>query len=92
MKSYLMYVLLLPFWILCIQFAFHALSLKGVKKQNECQVLGVIFTTIGIVSLASHDILFTVSGLILIMFGLRMIAVGLDRIDKKIFIDRHEND
>ena len=90
MKSYLMYVLLLPLWVLCIQFTFHAVSLKGAAKQSECQILGVVFTTIGVVSLVSRDLLFTASGLVLMMLGLRMIAIGLDRIDKKIFIDRHE--
>lgn len=88
MQTYLKYVLLLPFWVLCIQFCFHALSLKGVEKQNECQILGIVFTTIGIVSLVSRDVLFTASGLVLMMFGLRMMAIGLDRIDKKTFIDR----
>ena len=43
--------------------------------------------TIGIVSLVSRDIVFVVSGLILIMFGFRMLAISLDRIDKKTFID-----
>ena len=88
MKAYLMYVLLLPFWVLCVQFSFHALSLKGLEKQNECQRLGIFFTTVGIVSLVSRDMVFAVSGLILIMLGLRMISIGLDRLDKKTFIDR----
>ncbi len=61
--------------------------MKGVEKQNECKVVGIAFTTIGIVSLASRDVLFAVSGLVLIMLGLRMMAISLDRIDKKTFID-----
>jgi len=85
-----MYALLLPFWVLCIQFAFHALSLKGVEKQNECLILGIIITTIGIVSLVSRDVVFTVSGFVLMMFGFRLISTGLDRIDKRKFPDRHE--
>ena len=87
MQQYLMYVLLLPFWVLCVQFAFHAIGRDGVKKQEECRTLGIAFTTIGIVSLASRDVLFAVSGLVLIMLGLRMLAISLDRIDKKTFID-----
>ena len=87
MQEYLMYVLLLPFWVLCAQFAFHAISMKGVKKQTECRMLGIAFTTIGIVSLASRDVLLVVSGLVLIMLGFRMMAISLDRIGKKTSID-----
>ena len=88
MKDYLMYFFLLPFWTLCIQFSFHALSLKGVAKQNECQRLGIFFTTVGIVSLVSRDMIFAASGLVLIMLGLRMISIGLDRLDKKTLSDK----
>jgi hypothetical protein len=87
MQQYLVYVLLLPFWVLCVQFSFRAISMKGTEKQNECKVLGIVFTTIGIVSLVSRDVVFVVSGLVLIMIGLRMMAISLDRIDKKTFID-----
>ena len=87
MQHYLLYALLLPFWVLCAQFAYHATSLKGAEKQQECRTIGIVCTTIGIVSLVTRDIFFAVSGLVLIMLGLRMIAIGLDRIDKKTFID-----
>ncbi len=87
MQHYLLYALLLPFWVLCAQFAFHATSLKGVEKQKECRTIGIVCTTIGIVSLVTRDILFVMSGLALIMIGLRMMAISLDRIDKKTFID-----
>jgi hypothetical protein len=87
MQHYLLYFLLLPFWVLCVQFAFHATSLKGSEKQKECRTIGIVCTTVGIVSLVTRDILFVMSGFVLIMLGLRMIAIGLDRIDKKTFID-----
>ena len=90
MLSILKYVLLLPFWAICTQFYFHAIAQKAEQKQQECRAVGIIFTSIGIVSLVSRDIIFGISGLILIMLGLRMIAYGLDRIDKKVFIDRYE--
>jgi len=87
MQHYLLYVLLLPFWVLCSQFAFHAISLKVVEKQKECRTIGIVCTTIGIVSLVSRDIFFVMSGFALIMLGLRMMAISLDRIEKKAFID-----
>ena len=74
-------------WAVFVQFACHATSLKGAEKQNECRTIGIVCMTIGIVSLVSRDIVFVVSGLILIMFGFRMLAISLDRIDKKTFID-----
>jgi len=86
------YALLLPFWVISVQLCFYALNLKAEQKQQNCQAIGIIFTTLGVVSLVSHDIAFTTSGLVLIMLGLRMMAIGLDRIDKSTFIDRYKND
>jgi hypothetical protein len=91
MLSLVKYVLLVPFWVLSVQFYSHAVSQQGEQKQRECRSLGIIFTAIGIVSLVFRDVFFAVSGLVLIMLGLRLMAHGLDRIDKKRFIDQYEN-
>jgi uncharacterized membrane protein HdeD (DUF308 family) len=70
----------------------YSVSRKGAEKQSSCQLLGIVYMTAGIVALAFHSPLMAFTGLILIMFGFRLLAQGLDRIDKKIFIDRYDDD
>ncbi|MBK5275196.1 MAG: hypothetical protein JJE30_09125 [Desulfuromonadales bacterium] len=89
---YLKYILLLPFWVICGQLYFYSVSQKNEQRQRGCRSLGIFFLTIGIVSLVSRDYWFVISGLALIMLGLRLTAYGLDRIDKSIYIDRCEED
>jgi hypothetical protein len=92
MQSLVKYIPLLPCWAVCIQLFCYRISLQGVRKQRECRTLGIILTSIGVVSLVSRDFWYVLSGLALIMLGLRLLATGLDRIDKKIHIDRFEDD
>jgi len=81
---------LLPVFVVCGQLYLFAVTRQGVEKQDYCRGVGIGYFTIGTVSLVSRDVYFTFGGLILIMLGLRLIAHGLDRLDKQIFIDRHE--
>jgi hypothetical protein len=67
----------------------YAVSRQGEEKQRTCRGLGILLFSLGIVSLVSRDFLFVCSGFILMMIGFRLIAHGLDRLDKKVFIDRY---
>ena len=78
--------------IFSTQFYKYTVSLKGLEKQVSCRRLGIAFVTIGIAFLISRDVVFVFSGLILMMQGLRLIAHGLDRIDKKTFIDIYNDE
>ena len=91
MESFVKYLVMLPFWVFGAQLYCFAANLEGVQRQEGCQKLGILYITVGIVSLVFREVLFVVSGLILIMFGLRLVSYGLDRIDKKNFIDRYKN-
>jgi Na+/phosphate symporter len=57
----------------------------GVKKQDRCQKLGVLFMTVGIVAMVFKTVPIVFFGLILIMFGFRLMSNGLDRLDKNIY-------
>jgi hypothetical protein len=92
MQSYVKYILLLPLGVICMQFYCHAVAQKGVEKQYECRTLGILYASVGIVSLVTRDVCYVMSGLVLIMLGLRLMAHGLDRIDKRVFIDRYEKE
>jgi uncharacterized membrane protein len=92
MQYYIENFFLLSILIVFYQFYTFAVSRKAVEKQINCQILGIVYTTLGVLCLVIHDISFVVAGLVLIMLGLRLIAHGLDRIDKKIFIDRLDED
>lgn len=74
------------------QFYTFSVSRKGVDKQNKCQQLGIFYTSLGTVLLVYQDAPTVVTGLILIMMGLRLIAHGLDRLDKKTYIDHYADD
>ncbi len=92
MREFIELAILLPFIIMLFQFYRFSIKRTGVEKQKACQVLGIVYSTFGITALSIHSPLFVIAGLLLIMFGLRLIAHGLDRIDKNIFIDRYDKD
>jgi len=92
MESFLKFLLLLVLWAFGAQLYCFAASLEGVQRQEGCQKLGILYITAGIVSLVFREMLFVVSGLMLIMLGLRLVSYSLDRIDKKTFIDRYKQD
>lgn len=92
MQEFLKYLALLIALVGCYQLYAFSVSRTGPEKQARCQKLGVVFMSVGIVSLIFRTPQTFIGGLILIMFGFRLIAQGLDRLDKKTFIDRYDED
>jgi len=92
MHSYLEILIILPLLVLCYQLYSYSIHGEGLERQARCQGLGIAFMTLGIVALVFKSAPFAFFGLVLMMFGFRLLAKGLDRLDKKIFIDRCEDD
>ena len=92
MTEYLKYLVLILVLIVSYQFYKYSISTNGVQRQKRCQPLGIFFTTLGIVGLVFRTPPFVIGGLIFLMLGLRLIAHGLDRVDKKIHIDHLDDD
>lgn len=92
MKDFVEVLFVVPVIMIAYQIYSFSISRTGVEKQQRCQKLGITYMSIGIVSLAFHSIVFVLAGLVLIMFGFRLMASGLDRLDKKVFIDRYDED
>ena len=86
---YVKFLILLPLFAVIFQMYNYALTRQREEKQAVCRGLGIMLLSIGIASLVSRDPLFVFAGLILMMAGFRLIAHGLDRLDKKIYIDRY---
>ena len=89
MAIFIKLLIMIPLLVICFQIYEFTSSRKGVEKQNRCQALGIGYMVIGIISLIERDPIFAFFGLVLIMFGFRLMAKGLDRIDKKVFIDKY---
>ncbi len=92
MSTYFEALIIIPILLICHQFYSFSVSKRGVEQQRSSQILGIVYMTIGITALAIRSIPFAVGGLILIMLGFRLLAKGLDRLDKKVFIDRYKDD
>lgn len=91
MGQYLEILLALPVLIICYQMYSFAAKRSGAEMQKSCRLLGIIYMAIGITLLILREPVFVFTGLILMMFGFRLIAKGLDRLDKTIFIDRYND-
>ena len=78
--------------IVCFQMYHYAFMSKESERQTNCQILGIVFMVTGIMSLVSRSPYFCVFGLIMMMMGFRLIAKGLDRLNKKTFIDQCDDD
>jgi Na+/phosphate symporter len=83
---------MIPFVVVMAQFYTWIVSLEGEEKQRHCKVLGVTYTTLGTVCFMLRSVPLAIMGMILFMLGLRLIAHGLDRLNKSIFIDRFDGD
>jgi hypothetical protein len=92
MQVYVECFVMIPFVVVMCQFYLWIVSLKGAEKQRHCRALGITYTTLGTVCFLFRSLSLAVVGMILFMLGLRLIAYGLDRIDKTIFIDRLDDD
>jgi len=82
----------IPVLVICYQMYTFSVNKKGAEKQKSCQTLGIVYMTSGITALIARHPVFVFIGLMLIMWGFRLMAIGLDRIDKKIFIDRYDDE
>ena len=92
MNTYIECFVMIPFVVVMYQCYMWVLSLHGYERQRQCKALGIAYTTLGIVCFVVRSISFTIIGLILIMCGLRLIAYGLDRLNKSNFIDQFDDD
>jgi hypothetical protein len=68
----------------------YAVTRKREEKQRICRGLGIALFSIGAASLITRDTVMVFTGMFLMMLGFRLLAYSLDRIDKKIFIDRYD--
>ena len=75
-------------FIFCLQLYLFAESRHGEDRQRYCHGIGIGYLTFGIFALVSRDVYFAAGGLILMMFGFRLVSHGLDRLSKKTCIDR----
>ncbi len=90
MRIYLEFLAMLPVMVICYQlYAFSANS-QGAVRQKRCQKLGIAFMTMGIMILITREFALVIFGMMLIMTGFRLMARGLDRLDKSVFIDRYD--
>lgn len=92
MSAYFQLLIVIPLLVICYQIYAFSSSRKGEDKQSRCQKLGIGYMAIGILALIERQPLFAFFGLILIMFGFRLMAKGLDRIDKTVFIDCYNDE
>jgi Ca2+/Na+ antiporter len=92
MNIYLETFILLILLAVCYQLYTFSVTSEGREKQGRCQKMGIAFMTFGITSLAFKSVPFAFFGLILIMFGFRLLAKGLDRLNKKTYIDQFDED
>ena len=92
MMEYIKLLILLPVIVFGYQLFRYTVTLKREEKQRACRSLGIVIFPAGVVCLVFHNFYTVIAGLVMIMFGLRLVAYGLERKDKKIFIDRFEED
>lgn len=92
MRNFFEILILLPLLVLCYQFYSFSINSVGRRRQERCLNLGVGFMVLGVVSLVFKSVPVVFCGLILMMFGFRLVAKGLDRLDKSVFIDRFDED
>ncbi|MDO9309469.1 MAG: hypothetical protein Q7V04_10425 [Deltaproteobacteria bacterium] len=92
MRVYFEIMIILPLLVMCYQLYCFSVSSVGREKQERCQSLGITFMTFGIVAMALKSAPLAFFGLILMMFGFRLLAKGLDRMDKTTFIDQYQDD
>jgi len=92
MTEYLKLLLILPVIVIGYQLYRYTITLKREEKQRACRSLGIIIFPAGVICLVFRNFYAVMAGLVIIMFGLRLIAYGLERKEKNIFIDRYEED
>ncbi|MDU0460937.1 MAG: hypothetical protein RW306_19580 [Geobacteraceae bacterium] len=92
MRVYFEIMIILPLLVMFYQLYCFSVSSVGVERQERCQGLGIVFMTCGIMALAFKSAPLAFFGLIMMMFGFRLLAKGLDRMNKNTFIDQYQDD
>jgi len=92
MGEYVEFFGAIPLLVFCYQLYAFAASSNGEVKQRRCQHLGIFYMTAGIMALVVRGPAFVFIGLMLLMFGFRLLAKGLDRMGKITYIDRYDGD
>lgn len=92
MHIYVDIIIILPLLVLCYQLYSFSVNSKGRDMQGRCQKLGIAFMTLGIIVLVIRSVSSAFFGLIMIMLGFRLLAKGLDRLNKTKYIDRYDDD
>lgn len=92
MQRYLEVLIILPLLVVCYQLYSYSGNGTGCERQARCRKLGTAFMSLGILALVFKSAPLAFFGLVLMMFGFRLLAKGLDRLDKKIFIDQCADD
>jgi uncharacterized membrane protein len=87
---YIKFLIVPMFLVFWFQLYSYAIGRQGEERQTTCKILGIFSFTLGVLSLLTHDYLLVSTGLILMMFGFRLMSYGLDRLDKKVFIDNYK--
>ena len=92
MIVYLKLLGIVPVLVFGYQLYRYTVTLEKEERQRACRSLGIIIFAAGVTCLAFRNYIAVFAGLFMLMFGLRLIAYGLDRKNKKIFIDRYDED
>ena len=92
LMEYVKLLLILPFLVFGYQLYRYTVSLKREDRQHACRSLGIIIFPAGVICLVFRNFYAVIAGLVMIMLGLRLIAYGLERKDKSIFMDRYDDD
>jgi hypothetical protein len=85
-----MVLMVLPLLVFAYQIYRYIVTLERENKQRACRSLGILLFPAGVILLVFRNKYSVIIGLILLMAGLRLIAYGLERKDKNIFIDRYK--
>lgn len=70
----------------------YALSRRKAHKEQACYGTGITYIVLGVLCFIFRDPFLSFLGLMLLMLGLLLLANGLQRKDKTIFIDRYHGD
>ncbi len=92
MIEYAKLLIILPLIVVCFQLYRYTITLQREEKQRACRSVGIIIFTSGVLCLVFRNFYSVIAGLAMIMAALRLIAYGLERQDKTIFIDSYHDD
>ena len=90
--AYVKFLILLPVIVFVYQLYRYTITLAKEEKQRACRTIGVILFPVGSLCLLHRSFISVIMGFVLLMAALRLIAFGLERRDKSIYIDRYDGD